>query len=48
MAANGVLKTLSGMIVNLEISPETFAQMEVSLLPVITYTLQNNIVGKYG
>ncbi|KAG9304951.1 hypothetical protein G9A89_003120 [Geosiphon pyriformis] len=47
MAATGVLKTISTLMLSLETTPETFAELEKALLPVITYTLENSIIDLY-
>jgi hypothetical protein len=46
MAAMGVLKTIGTLILSLESTPEMLLQLENALLPVITYTLNNTIIGK--
>lgn len=47
MAAMGVLKTIGTLILSLESTPEMLLQLENALLPVITYTLENTIIGKH-
>ncbi|KAF7728772.1 hypothetical protein EC973_005610 [Apophysomyces ossiformis] len=47
MAAMGVLKTIGTLILSLESSPDVLQQLENALLPVITYTLENNILDLY-
>ncbi|KAG0296044.1 hypothetical protein BGZ96_010335 [Linnemannia gamsii] len=44
MAAMGVLKTMGTLILSLESTPEVLNQLEIALLPVITFTLQNAII----
>ncbi|KAG0306184.1 hypothetical protein BGZ98_002842 [Dissophora globulifera] len=44
MAAIGVLKTIGTLILSLESTPEVLNQLEIALLPVITFTLQNSII----
>ncbi|KAF9190108.1 hypothetical protein BGZ50_000457 [Haplosporangium sp. Z 11] len=44
MAAMGVLKTMGTLILSLESTPEVLNQLELALLPVITFTLQNSII----
>ncbi|KAF9161693.1 hypothetical protein DFQ26_004323 [Actinomortierella ambigua] len=44
MAAMGVLKTMGTLILSLESTPEVLHQLELALLPVITFTFQNAIV----
>ncbi|KAF9114888.1 hypothetical protein BGX27_009533 [Mortierella sp. AM989] len=44
MAAMGVLKTMGTLILSLESTPEVLNQLEIALLPVITFTLQNSIL----
>ncbi|KAI8358296.1 armadillo-type protein [Mortierella sp. GBAus27b] len=44
MAAIGVLKTISTLILSLESTPEVLSQLEAALLPVITFPLQNAIM----
>ncbi|KAF9147435.1 hypothetical protein BG015_010946 [Linnemannia schmuckeri] len=44
MAAMGVLKTMGTLILSLESTPEVLNQLEIALLPVITFTLQNSII----
>ena len=44
MAAMGVLKTMGTLIISLESTPEVLNQLEVALLPVIQFTLQNAII----
>ncbi|KAK3816011.1 MAG: armadillo-type protein [Benniella sp.] len=44
MAAMGVLKTISTLILSLESTPDVLSQLEVALLPVVTFTLQNAIM----
>ncbi|KAG0229469.1 hypothetical protein BGW42_001559 [Actinomortierella wolfii] len=44
MAAMGVLKTMGTLILSLESTPEVLNQLELALLPVITFTFQNAIV----
>ncbi|KAF9202388.1 hypothetical protein BGZ49_007438 [Haplosporangium sp. Z 27] len=44
MAAMGVLKTMGTLILSLESTPEVLNQLEITLLPVITFTLQNSIL----
>lgn len=46
LAASGVLKTMSTLILSLESTPEILEQLENALLPVITFTLKNGIAGK--
>ncbi|CAG8739929.1 15482_t:CDS:2, partial [Dentiscutata heterogama] len=43
MAAAGVLKTITTLILSLESTPEILAQLENILLPIIRYTLENTI-----
>ncbi|CAG8437081.1 2268_t:CDS:10 [Funneliformis mosseae] len=43
MAASGVLKTITTVLLSLESTPDLLAQLENALLPVITYTLENTI-----
>lgn len=45
-AATGVLSTVTTMLVNLESSKETVAQVEEVLLPIIVHILQNEISGE--
>ncbi|KAF9433333.1 hypothetical protein BGZ76_009597 [Entomortierella beljakovae] len=47
MAALGVLKTMGTLILSLESTPEVLNQLEIALLPVITFTLQNNLLDLY-
>ncbi|CAG8497297.1 16245_t:CDS:10 [Acaulospora colombiana] len=47
MAATGVLKTITTLILNLESTPEVSAQLENALLPIITFTLKNTIAELY-
>ncbi|CAG8809027.1 25766_t:CDS:2, partial [Gigaspora rosea] len=47
MAAAGVLKTITTLILSLENTPEILAQLENVLLPIITYTLENTITDLY-
>ncbi|KAF9397483.1 hypothetical protein BGX21_008820, partial [Mortierella sp. AD011] len=44
MAAMGVLKTMGTLIISLESTPEVLNQLEIALLPVIQFTLQNAII----
>ncbi|KAF9115179.1 hypothetical protein BGX27_008657 [Mortierella sp. AM989] len=44
MAAMGVLKTMGTLIISLESTPEVLNQLELALLPVIQFTLQNAII----
>ncbi|KAG0343672.1 hypothetical protein BG004_005100 [Podila humilis] len=44
MAALGVLKTIGTLILSLESTPEVLNQLEIALLPVITFTLKNSII----
>ncbi|KAF9929113.1 hypothetical protein FBU30_001842 [Linnemannia zychae] len=44
MAAMGVLKTMGTLILSLESTPEVLNQLEIALLPVIQFTLQNSII----
>ncbi|KAF8934669.1 hypothetical protein BGZ52_003629 [Haplosporangium bisporale] len=44
MAAMGVLKTMGTLIMSLESTPEVLNQLELALMPVITFTLQNAII----
>ncbi|KAF8935125.1 hypothetical protein BGZ47_010058 [Haplosporangium gracile] len=44
MAAMGVLKTMGTLILSLESTPEVLNQLEIALMPVITFTLQNSII----
>ncbi|KAF9981705.1 hypothetical protein BGZ65_003657 [Modicella reniformis] len=44
MAAMGVLKTISTLIMSLESTPDVLSKLEIALLPVITFTLQNAII----
>jgi hypothetical protein len=44
MAAMGVLKTMGTLILSLESTPEVLNQLEIALMPVITFTLQNAII----
>ncbi|ORX55180.1 ARM repeat-containing protein [Hesseltinella vesiculosa] len=46
-SAMGVLKTIGTLILSLESSPDVLQQLETALLPVITYTLQNNVMDLY-
>jgi hypothetical protein len=46
MAASGVLKTITTVLLSLESTPDLLAQLENALLPVITYTLENTITGE--
>ncbi|KAG9323012.1 hypothetical protein KVV02_008080 [Mortierella alpina] len=43
MAAMGVLKNMGTLILSLESTPEVLNQLEIAILPVITFTLQNAI-----
>ncbi|CAG8475521.1 4872_t:CDS:10, partial [Acaulospora morrowiae] len=47
MAATGVLKTITTLILNLESTPEVMSQLENVLLPVISFTLKNTIAELY-
>lgn len=47
MAAMGVLKTIGTLILSLESTPDVLQQLENALLPVITYTLENNVLDLY-
>ncbi|CAI2196173.1 17572_t:CDS:10, partial [Funneliformis geosporum] len=47
MAASGVLKTITTVLLSLESTPDLLAQLENALLPVITYTLENTITDLY-
>ncbi|CAG8526480.1 11131_t:CDS:10 [Ambispora gerdemannii] len=47
MAATGLLKTISTLILSLDTTPEIFSELQNTLLPVITYTLQKGIVDLY-
>ncbi|KAG2225799.1 hypothetical protein INT45_007043 [Circinella minor] len=47
MAAMGVLKTIGTLILSLESTPDILQQLEEALLPVITYTLENNVLDLY-
>ncbi|KAG0255719.1 hypothetical protein BG011_004960 [Mortierella polycephala] len=44
MAAMSVLKTMGTLIISLESTPEVLNQLEIALLPVIQFTLQNAII----
>lgn len=46
MAASGVLKTITTLLLSLESTPELLSQLENALLPVITYSLENTIIGE--
>jgi len=46
MAASGVLKTITTLLLSLESTPELLSQLENALLPVITYSLENAIIGE--
>jgi hypothetical protein len=48
MAAMGVLKTIGTLILSLQSTPEMLQQLETVLHPVISYTLENSIIGKKG
>ncbi|CEP12645.1 hypothetical protein [Parasitella parasitica] len=47
MAAMSVLKTIRTLILSLESTPDILQQLENTLLPVITYTLNNRIFDIY-
>jgi hypothetical protein len=47
MAAMGVLKTIGTLVLSLESTPEILQQLELIVLPVITYTLQNCVMDLY-
>jgi hypothetical protein len=47
MAAMGVLKTIGTLILSLQSTPEMLSQLETVLQPVISYTLENSIIGKF-
>lgn len=47
MAAMGVLKTIGTLILSLESTPDVLQQLENALLPVITYTLENQVLDLY-
>ncbi|ORX79697.1 ARM repeat-containing protein [Basidiobolus meristosporus CBS 931.73] len=47
MAAMGVLKTIGTLILSLESTPELLAQLEQTLMPVIRYTLEKQIIDLY-
>ncbi|CAG8511343.1 16093_t:CDS:10 [Cetraspora pellucida] len=47
LAAAGVLKTITTLILSLESTPEILSQLENVLLPVITFTLENTITDLY-
>ncbi|CAG8478067.1 8378_t:CDS:10, partial [Cetraspora pellucida] len=47
LAAAGVLKTITTLILSLESTPEILSQLETVLLPVITFTLENTITDLY-
>ncbi|KAF9586016.1 hypothetical protein BGW38_010410 [Lunasporangiospora selenospora] len=44
MAAMGVLKTMGTLILSLESTPEVLNQLELALMPVVTFTLQNALL----
>ncbi|KAG0045066.1 hypothetical protein BGZ83_009681 [Gryganskiella cystojenkinii] len=44
MAAMGVLKTMGTLIISLESTPEVLNQLELAIMPVIQFTLQNAII----
>ncbi len=46
MAASGVLKTITTVLLSLESTPDLLSQLENALLPVISYTLENTITGE--
>ena len=46
MAVSGVLKTITTLLLSLESTPELLSQLENALLPVITYSLENAIIGE--
>lgn len=47
LAAMGVLKTIGTLIMSLESTPEILQQLEETLLPVITYTLEKRVIDLY-
>ncbi|CAG8569447.1 9240_t:CDS:10 [Ambispora leptoticha] len=47
MAATGLLKTISTLILSLDTTPEVSSELQNTLLPVITYTLQKGLVDLY-
>ncbi|CAB4434389.1 unnamed protein product [Rhizophagus irregularis] len=47
MAASGVLKTITTLLLSLESTPELLSRLENALLPVITYSLENAIIDLY-
>ena len=46
MAASGVLKTITTVLLSLESTPDLLSRLENALLPVLTYTLENTITGE--
>ncbi|KAJ1966848.1 Nonsense-mediated mRNA decay protein 5, partial [Dimargaris verticillata] len=46
-AAMGVLRTITTLIMNLENSPDTVAQLETHLIPLVGFTLQQELVDLY-
>jgi len=47
IAAMGILKTISTVVLAMEASPEILAQLEVTLYPVIHYILEKEIIDLY-
>ncbi|RHZ46534.1 hypothetical protein Glove_615g3 [Diversispora epigaea] len=47
LAAAGVLKTITTLILSLENTPEVLARLENALIPVVTFTLKNRISELY-
>ncbi|KAJ1979325.1 Nonsense-mediated mRNA decay protein 5 [Dimargaris cristalligena] len=46
-AAMGILRTISTLIMNLESSPQTIAQLESQVIPLAIFTLQQQILDLY-
>ncbi|KAL1924145.1 uncharacterized protein VTP21DRAFT_7180 [Calcarisporiella thermophila] len=47
MTAMGVLKTISTLLMSLESTPEVLHKLEETLLPVVVFTLKNQIIDLY-
>lgn len=47
MAAMGVLKTLSSLIMAVEASNAILGELEVAIAPAVIYVLQNNVLGMF-
>ena len=47
LTASSIVRTIVTLIINLDTAPEVLIQMESSIIPVVIFTLENEIIGNF-